>query len=234
MVVLRVCRALNDTLTIEKLNSGTYSLEMRPMQLGPLLQHVVASLQPSARALGIHLAVTSLAPAEWVLGDPHRLTQVLSNFVSNAIKFVDHSGNGRVLLEAAVLPSPPTQRPTGVNPPMPLDTATAATTSGGTAGQLPAACVPASRNSDNHSVAMCPHADDAATCSIEDLSPIPDREAPSALSVATAEEGGYQVHDGPTHRHPMPPLEARETGRETSARRHPLGAPCGLCGSRPV
>jgi hypothetical protein len=79
------------------MEAGTYLLEMQPSQLTEVALGVVHSMQSWARDK--HIALQSVLSSDlppWVMTDPNRITQVLANFVSNALKFVDQSGAGRI------------------------------------------------------------------------------------------------------------------------------------------
>ena len=106
-------RLLTDTLIAEKMDSGAYVIELRPAHLVGVAQAVVASMLPWARDDGVALSL-SLGGADggsgggapvpaWVLADPNRISQVLANFVSNALKFVDHGGTGVVVVRVLAI-----------------------------------------------------------------------------------------------------------------------------------
>lgn len=82
---------LNDILDIAKIESGHLELEMRPFVLGrDLVDHVKYMFQSQAQKAGLSLDVKlspSILTGKRVLGDIHRLRQVLFNLVNNAIKF---------------------------------------------------------------------------------------------------------------------------------------------------
>ncbi len=79
---------INDILDFSKIEAGKMVLEALPLTPAVLAEEVVSIMGPSARKKGLILR-TELAPdlPVRVLGDPHRLQQILLNFVSNAIKF---------------------------------------------------------------------------------------------------------------------------------------------------
>jgi len=88
---------LNDILDFSKIEAGKLDLERIDMDLGRCAEDVGAALAMQAAAKRIELIV-SVRPGvpERVLGDPHRLRQVLLNLASNAVKFTEH---GEVVIE---------------------------------------------------------------------------------------------------------------------------------------
>ena len=85
---------LGDVLSISKLESGRYALRSVPFDLDEVLQRLNALYTPEAKERGIELSVerADQTPPELV-GDPDRILQVLSNLVSNGIKY---TSEGRV------------------------------------------------------------------------------------------------------------------------------------------
>ena len=82
----RLVRLINDILDIQKIEVGKMSL--RPTALAPaaLLRTTVEGLRALAAENRVELAWTVDEPAAW-LGDADRVTQVLTNLISNAIAF---------------------------------------------------------------------------------------------------------------------------------------------------
>ncbi len=91
---------INDILDYNKIESGMVSFECIAFNLAGLLESIRFSLGFKAEekqiAFNIHLG-GQLPPV--LLGDPVRLAQILTNLVSNAIKFTEQGG---VTLEAVV------------------------------------------------------------------------------------------------------------------------------------
>jgi signal transduction histidine kinase/DNA-binding NarL/FixJ family response regulator/HPt (histidine-containing phosphotransfer) domain-containing protein len=87
---------LNDILDLSKIEAGKLDLEIIPFDPTITLKDVLALYAARASAKGIALSYDSASdlPRD-VLGDPGRLRQVMSNLISNAIKFTD-SGEVRV------------------------------------------------------------------------------------------------------------------------------------------
>jgi PAS domain S-box-containing protein len=91
-------RILNDILDWSKIEDGKLELSLEPTSLAQLLAEVANTYSHVASANSVtltHQVDARLDPAHLV--DPLRLSQVLNNFVSNAIKF---SHAGRVELRA--------------------------------------------------------------------------------------------------------------------------------------
>lgn len=88
---------INDVLDISKIEAGEMTIESVGFSPADLVSEVVQLFAPQASGKGITLDVQGLdtCPAA-LLGDPTRLRQVLSNLVSNAIKFTQR---GSVLLQ---------------------------------------------------------------------------------------------------------------------------------------
>ena len=81
---------LDDILTFSKLEAGGEELEETPISVPHLVSTTAQLFMPSAEKKGLALT-WKLAPGTpvWVTGDPTRLRQILSNLISNAIKFTD-------------------------------------------------------------------------------------------------------------------------------------------------
>lgn len=83
---------VDDLLDISRIISGKLRLEMLPLDMATVVQTAVATLRPAATAKQIALEVAIPAGDIPVLGDRHRLEQVVSNLLSNAIKFTPGGG----------------------------------------------------------------------------------------------------------------------------------------------
>jgi len=89
---------LNDILDTSKLDRGALELEHLPYDLRRVLQQVAAEQQLMARRKGLQLNVQcALDLPAALMGDAHRVRQVLVNLVGNAVKFTEH---GQVTLGA--------------------------------------------------------------------------------------------------------------------------------------
>ncbi|RCL27600.1 histidine kinase [Pseudomonas sp. AFG_SD02_1510_Pfu_092] len=80
---------IGDILDISRIESGHITLQPVPTNVVELVRATVRVFEGNARAKGLHLHSELPAAPVWVLADPLRLKQVLSNLISNAIKFTD-------------------------------------------------------------------------------------------------------------------------------------------------
>jgi signal transduction histidine kinase/CheY-like chemotaxis protein len=79
---------LNHILDFSKLDAGKLDLEVVPFDLGSLVGDVVKLSAPAAKAGDVRLSLCgneSLPPV--LMGDPHRIRQVVNNLIANALKF---------------------------------------------------------------------------------------------------------------------------------------------------
>jgi signal transduction histidine kinase/CheY-like chemotaxis protein len=81
---------LDDILTFSKLEAGGDELEQIPVSVPHLIATTVQLFLPLAERKGLTL-IWKIAPDTplWIAGDPNRLRQIVSNLISNAIKFTD-------------------------------------------------------------------------------------------------------------------------------------------------
>lgn len=94
---------INDILDVSRIITGKLQLEVRPIDLAPIIHAAVEVVRPAADAKGIVLR-SRLAPGiDQVMADPGRLQQVVWNLLSNAIKFTPDGG--RVEVEATRMSS---------------------------------------------------------------------------------------------------------------------------------
>jgi signal transduction histidine kinase/CheY-like chemotaxis protein len=92
----RLIRLINDLLDISRLELGKIELTFGRVPTASLLEEAVAGIRTYAggRDIGIECNIDADVPA--LLGDRDRLIQVLTNLISNAVKFSPAAGRVRV------------------------------------------------------------------------------------------------------------------------------------------
>jgi signal transduction histidine kinase/CheY-like chemotaxis protein len=94
-------RLLSDILDTAKIESGQITIEPTPFHLADLVRETAALWRPKAEAKGVALEIEIPAAAErQVYGDVVRIRQILTNLVSNALKFTA-AGEVRLSIEDA-------------------------------------------------------------------------------------------------------------------------------------
>ena len=90
-------RILNDILDFSKIEAGKLDIERIPLDLRQCVEDVGSMMALQASVKGVEFFV-NIAPAtpDRVIGDPHRLRQILVNLCGNALKFTRH---GEVVVE---------------------------------------------------------------------------------------------------------------------------------------
>jgi signal transduction histidine kinase len=81
-----------DILDVSRIVTGKLRMDLRPLELEPVVDAALDALQPAAAAKGVHLSC-ALARTGMVQGDPDRLQQVVWNLLANAIKFTPPGGS---------------------------------------------------------------------------------------------------------------------------------------------
>lgn len=91
-------RLIDDLLDVSRVVSGKLHVEMKPIDLLPVVEDAVSALRHEAERKGIalHTRLESLPDA--LLGDAARVQQIVLNLVGNAIKFTPPGGAVEVSL----------------------------------------------------------------------------------------------------------------------------------------
>src|SRR5688572_12966077 len=88
----RMNRLVQDLLDVKRMESGRLAIEPRQMSSHALLLEAVETLRSLAASSSIDLAMDESDDQPPVLADPHRVHQVFSNLIGNAIKFTPKGG----------------------------------------------------------------------------------------------------------------------------------------------
>jgi two-component system sensor histidine kinase BarA len=82
---------INDILDFSKIDAGKLHLDCIPIDMRGCIDEVLALASPNAHKKGIDLIpITEIDVPKTVLGDPFRIKQIISNLITNAVKFTDH------------------------------------------------------------------------------------------------------------------------------------------------
>ena len=92
---------VNDVLDIEKIASGKFEFESMHFKISEKITTTIQSFQYKAEEKGLNLDFINNLPNDLILlGDPYRLSQVLNNLLSNALKFTQE---GKIIITAGLL-----------------------------------------------------------------------------------------------------------------------------------
>jgi PAS domain S-box-containing protein len=85
----RLVRLMGDILDIERMAAGEMRIELKPLELMPLVEETIESSRASVEQLssGVGIVLVESLPGVRVNGDAERLMQALANLLSNAGKF---------------------------------------------------------------------------------------------------------------------------------------------------
>jgi len=91
---------INDVLDISKIEAGKLNLEQAEFSLSGMIERLTSLMGERIRSKGLSFSVDTDHLPDLYSGDVTRLTQMLLNYLSNAIKFTDQ---GEITLRAAIL-----------------------------------------------------------------------------------------------------------------------------------
>lgn len=92
----RLRALVDDLLDLSRLESGRLNLARVPASLPALARQALEVLAPQARDKGAELVLEMPPDLPPALGDPHKLTWVLTNLVGNALRYTPAGGHVRV------------------------------------------------------------------------------------------------------------------------------------------
>lgn len=91
----RLVRLVTEFLDLEKAELGRVDFNMKPLDLGEVLNEAVSTNQGFAHKHGVDITLSEVPPAT-IHADADRLQQVLTNLLSNAIKFSPEGDTVRI------------------------------------------------------------------------------------------------------------------------------------------
>ena len=94
-------RLIEDVLDVSRAIAGKVDLDVRPVPLHPVVEAALDAVRPDADAKGVRLAAVLDASVGFVAGDRDRLGQIVTNLLTNAVKFTPSGGRVEVRLRRA-------------------------------------------------------------------------------------------------------------------------------------
>jgi PAS domain S-box-containing protein len=85
-------KLIEDLLEMNKLSSGSLSLELGRVELATVVDAAVQALKPTADTKGVRLVAPLGRPLPEITADGRRLQQILWNLLHNAVKFTPSAG----------------------------------------------------------------------------------------------------------------------------------------------
>lgn len=92
-------RLVEDLLDVSRILQGKLRLNLRPLELLPVIEAAIETVSPTVEAKKIQLEVMLDSQLEQVSADAERLQQVVWNLLSNAVKFTPNGGRVEIKLE---------------------------------------------------------------------------------------------------------------------------------------
>ncbi|MBR5535304.1 MAG: HAMP domain-containing protein [Clostridia bacterium] len=96
----RMTRIVTDLLSLSKLDNSATALDKKVFDLSLLTESVVKKLEINANNLGLTLSFRKEGDASLFYGDKDRMEQVITNIVSNAVKYTPSGGKVEVVCGA--------------------------------------------------------------------------------------------------------------------------------------
>ena len=83
----RLSYLVNDILTLSRIQAGVETMDLQPVDLQKCAESIVATYRVLEEQEGFTIALTTLPQTLMVNADRHRIEQVLSNLLSNAVRY---------------------------------------------------------------------------------------------------------------------------------------------------
>ena len=91
--VQRLSGIINDLLDLSKIEAGKMEFKFAPTNINTVIEYVKSALSIVAKSKGLNLITDEADNIPDITADSQRLEQVLTNLVSNAIKFTPEGKN---------------------------------------------------------------------------------------------------------------------------------------------
>jgi PAS domain S-box-containing protein len=97
--VTHLTRLIDDLLDVTRIARGKVQLQLEHLELGALLRRTLEDHRNSFDELGVKLRSEIAAAPGWMCADSARVVQIISNLLTNALKFTGRGGEVRVQLQ---------------------------------------------------------------------------------------------------------------------------------------
>lgn len=89
----RLANLANNLLDISRLEEGELAFNLQPLDVAAIIDQTVAAIKPVAEQKHISIGVDLPDALPNICGDSQRVSQVLANFLSNAVKYTPDTGS---------------------------------------------------------------------------------------------------------------------------------------------
>ncbi|HVS39683.1 MAG TPA: ATP-binding protein [Gemmataceae bacterium] len=97
--VRHLARLVDDLLDVSRISRGQVKLRKEPVELAEVVRRAVEVSRPLIAARGHAFAESTPREPLWLVGDPVRLAQILTNLLNNAAKYTEPGGHIRLTAE---------------------------------------------------------------------------------------------------------------------------------------
>ncbi len=102
----RLARLINDVLDLTKIEAGKLSWRITKVSIEEIIKTSVTGIQSLADNKSLAITTSVKSPLPPIFGDRDRLIQVITNILSNAIKFTPEGGKIRITARHGETPKP--------------------------------------------------------------------------------------------------------------------------------
>ena len=88
----QLSRLVNDLLDISRVTAGKIRLKKEPMDLNRCVRHALEAMDAMFRENELTVNLDAETPELWIVGDPVRIDQILTNLLTNAVKYTRQGG----------------------------------------------------------------------------------------------------------------------------------------------
>lgn len=94
-----IAKLLGDLMAVNRITHGKFELDRRPVELSSIITTACKTTQPMALKKNVQISCTLPDQKIWILADPYRIEQIMTNLLHNAEKFTSEGGHIAVSLK---------------------------------------------------------------------------------------------------------------------------------------